>query len=121
MAAKAAVASESVANIGVDGEEFAARAGPEGAAARAYLRGTQGAFAAAQSSADAAAVLVGVLLDERPPFRLQTSAAATAFTGAKLADLRPPTSGHRLNRLLSGATREQVDASQKPYDAPTSR
>jgi NAD(P)-dependent dehydrogenase (short-subunit alcohol dehydrogenase family) len=82
-----AVASEFVANIGVDAEEFAARSGPYGQAARAYLRRTRGAFAAAQSSADAAAVLVGALLDERPPFRLQTSASATAFTGVKLADL----------------------------------
>ena len=54
---------------------------------RAYLERTAGAFAAAQSPADAAAVVVATLTDPEPAPRVQTSTTARQFVGAKLADL----------------------------------
>jgi NAD(P)-dependent dehydrogenase (short-subunit alcohol dehydrogenase family) len=82
-----AVASAFVANAGVDPQAMVAAAGPYGPAAAAYLQRTAGAFADAQSSADAAAVIVGVLQDAGSPFRVQTSDRARGFVGAKLGDL----------------------------------
>ena len=54
---------------------------------RGYLSRTSGAFANAQTSADAAASIVAVLDDPEPVFRYQTSETARQFTGLKLADL----------------------------------
>ncbi len=53
----------------------------------AYPRRSADASASAQSSADAAAALVGTLATERPAFQVQTSEAAAALVGVKLADL----------------------------------
>ncbi len=92
-----AVASEFVANVGVDVDRMAAEAGPYGAALAAYLQRTAGAFAAAQSPTDVAAVIVDALTAEQPPFRVQTSDGARAFVGAKLADL----DGARVTGLTS--------------------
>ena len=82
-----AVSTEFVANAGVDAEELAAASGPYAPALSAYLRRTAGAFAAAQSPIEVAAVIVKALTDEHPPFRIQTSDGARAFVGNKLADL----------------------------------
>ena len=82
-----AVASSFVANAGVDPHAMIAAAGPYGPAAAGYLARTAGAFANAQSSADAAAVIVSAVVDPGTPFRVQTSAVAAGFVGVKLADL----------------------------------
>lgn len=82
-----AVASSFVANAGIDPAAMVEAAGPYGPAAAAYLQRTAGAFANAQSSADAAAVVVSAVLDPATPFRVQTSPTAVAFVGLKLADL----------------------------------
>ncbi|SCG72613.1 SDR family NAD(P)-dependent oxidoreductase [Micromonospora inositola] len=82
-----AVASEFVANAGVDRDAAVAQAGVYAPALRAYLDRTAGAFAAAQSPADAAAAVVATLTDPEPAPRVQTSTTARQFVGAKLADL----------------------------------
>ena len=82
-----AVASSFVANAGVDPQAMVAAAGPYGPAAAGYLQRTAGAFADAQSSDDAAAVVVGVLEDVASPFRVQTSERARGFVAMKLGDL----------------------------------
>jgi NAD(P)-dependent dehydrogenase (short-subunit alcohol dehydrogenase family) len=84
----AAVASEFVANVGIpaDQKELTDRMGPYAPAAQAYLTRTAGAFANAQSAADAAAAVVAALTAERPALRVQTSDAARAFVAPKLAD-----------------------------------
>jgi NAD(P)-dependent dehydrogenase (short-subunit alcohol dehydrogenase family) len=82
-----AVASSFVANAGIDPAAMIEAAGPYGPAAAAYLQRTTGAFANAQSSSDAAAVVVAAVLDPTTPFRVQTSSTATGFVGLKLADL----------------------------------
>lgn len=86
-----AVASEFVSNVGLGegGSDLARlldRMGPYAPALENYLARTAGAFANAQSPAEAAAVIVAALTAERPPVRVQTSAAATGFVGPKLAD-----------------------------------
>jgi NAD(P)-dependent dehydrogenase (short-subunit alcohol dehydrogenase family) len=93
-----AVASEFVANIDIDRDAAVAAAGVYGPALRAYLARTGQAFAAAQSSADAAAVVVATLTDPAPPVRVQTSDAARQFVGVKLADL----DGGAVARLTGG-------------------
>ncbi|GAA0691219.1 SDR family oxidoreductase [Kitasatospora atroaurantiaca] len=83
-----AVASEFVANVGVDLAEAIASAGAYAPALEAYLGRTRAMFAsAAQSSDEAADTVLAALTAERPAFRLQTSDAARGFVGAKLADL----------------------------------
>ncbi|MGW0871137.1 SDR family oxidoreductase [Streptomyces sp. NPDC002740] len=62
-------------------------AGPYEAALKAYFAATAGLFEQAQSSADAAATVVGVLTADRPPFRVQTSHLARGLAAIKLADL----------------------------------
>lgn len=52
-----------------------------------YLARTRSAFAAAQSPADAAAVIVEAATTGTPRFRWQTSPLATGFAGLSLADL----------------------------------
>ena len=80
------VASEFVANVGFDPAQLEA-AGPYAPQLRAYIERTRGAFADAQTSEDAAASIVDVLTADKPAFRVQTSPAARAFSGAKLSDL----------------------------------
>ncbi|WP_319462012.1 SDR family NAD(P)-dependent oxidoreductase [Micromonospora sp. RTP1Z1] len=82
-----AVASEFVANAGVDRDAAIAQAGVYAPALRAYLQRSAGAFAAAQSPVDAAAAVVATLTDPEPAPRVQTSTTARQFVGAKLADL----------------------------------
>ena len=84
-----AVASEFVSNVGLseDRAGLLDRMGPYAPALQNYLARTAGAFANAQSPADAAAVIVAALTADRPPFRVQTSEGATAFVSPKLADL----------------------------------
>lgn len=83
----AAVASAFVANAGVDPATALSGAGPYAPALGAYLARTSGAFANAQSARDAAVVVVDTLRDPSPAFRVQTSDAARAFVGIKLADM----------------------------------
>ncbi|MGC4877801.1 SDR family NAD(P)-dependent oxidoreductase [Micromonospora sp. DT43] len=93
-----AVASEFVTNIGIDADAAIAAAGAYGPALRAYLARTGQAFAAAQSPADAAAVVLAALTDPTPPVRAQTSDGARQFVGVKLADL----DGSAVARLTGG-------------------
>ena len=60
---------------------------PYGEMLAAYLRRTQGVFATAQTSAEAAAVVVEAATTSQPKFRWQTSENARAFVGLTLADL----------------------------------
>ncbi|GAB2707381.1 SDR family oxidoreductase [Kitasatospora kifunensis] len=80
-----AVASEFVANVGLDPQAVAA-AGPYALALTTYLARTRNAFAAAQTPEQAAASIIEVLTAEQPAFRVQTSEAARGFTAVKLAD-----------------------------------
>lgn len=82
-----AVASEFVANVGVDRDKVLDTAGPYVASLKGYLDRTGTSFSGAQSPADAATIVVSALTDDKPPFRMQTSDWATQFTGVKLADL----------------------------------
>ncbi|MFI6151266.1 SDR family NAD(P)-dependent oxidoreductase [Kitasatospora sp. NPDC051170] len=82
-----AVASEFVANLGLDIPALLSEAGPYAPALQAYLSRTQTSFANAQTPAEAAAPIVTALTDERPAFRVQTSQWAREFSGTKLADL----------------------------------
>jgi NAD(P)-dependent dehydrogenase (short-subunit alcohol dehydrogenase family) len=82
-----AVASEFVANVGIDIPAALAAAGPYEQALRTYIERTVGAFANAQSAADAAETIVAVLEDDKPAFRVQTSDWARGFVGTKLADV----------------------------------
>ncbi|GLZ35030.1 short-chain dehydrogenase/reductase [Lentzea sp. NBRC 105346] len=82
-----AVASEFVANVGVDRETVLETAGPYAAELKAYLSRTGTSFAGAQTSDEAAATVLAALTDEHPPFRMQTSDWAKRFTGLKLSDL----------------------------------
>lgn len=82
-----AVASEFVANATEGRDASLAEAGPYAPLLDAYLQRTAGAFAAAQQPAEVAAVIERVLTEAEPPFRVQTSDAARAFVGIKLADL----------------------------------
>ncbi|WP_091056974.1 SDR family NAD(P)-dependent oxidoreductase [Micromonospora humi] len=93
-----AVASEFVANVGVDPDTAVTAAGPYGPALRAYLDRSAGAFAAAQSPTEAAAVVVATLTDPEPAPRVQTSAAARQFVAVKLAD----TDGLGVTALTAG-------------------
>lgn len=94
-----AVASEFVANAGIDLEAMLASAGPYAGPLKGYLDRTTAQFGAnAQSAADAGAVVAGALDLDPLPFRIQTSDAARAFAGVKLADL----DGSAVQRLTSG-------------------
>ncbi|PGH44858.1 short-chain dehydrogenase [Micromonospora sp. WMMA1996] len=93
-----AVASEFVANVGIDRDAAVTDAGPYGAALRAYLDRSAAAFAAAQSPAEAAAAVVATLTDPEPAPRVQTSAAARQFVAVKLAD----TDGLGVTALTAG-------------------
>ncbi|MFI2713472.1 SDR family NAD(P)-dependent oxidoreductase [Micromonospora sp. NPDC018662] len=93
-----AVASEFVANVGLDRDTAVAAAGAYGPALRAYLRRSADAFAAAQSPAEAAAAVVATLTDPEPAPRVQTSPAARQFVAVKLAD----TDGLGVTALTAG-------------------
>ncbi|RPF39066.1 SDR family NAD(P)-dependent oxidoreductase [Streptomyces sp. TLI_185] len=82
-----AVASEFVANLGLDVSTLLAAAGPYGPALEAYLTRTRQSFANAQTPAEAAAPIVDALTAARPPFRIQTSQWARDFVATTLADL----------------------------------
>ncbi|GEB63029.1 short-chain dehydrogenase/reductase [Sinomonas atrocyanea] len=78
----AAVASEFVANV-----ERPADVGAYGAQLEAYLARTSGAFAGAQTAADAGAAIADAATSTAYRFRWQTSEVAVRFVGASLADL----------------------------------
>lgn len=89
-----AVASDFVANVaGVltpHGEPAMPDTGiddPYAAMLQSYLARSRSAFAAAQSPADAAAVIIEAATTTTPKFRWQTSPGAAAFAGLSLADL----------------------------------
>jgi NAD(P)-dependent dehydrogenase (short-subunit alcohol dehydrogenase family) len=81
------VASEFVAHLEPSVPGLIENAGPYEAAFKAYFATTAGLFEQAQSSADAAAVVVATLTAENPPFRVQTSDLARELAGIKLSDL----------------------------------
>ena len=81
----AAVASEFVGNVA--GTTTPDVDDPYAPLLAAYLKRTEGAFANAQTPADAAAVVVEAATTSRPKFRWQTSDAAVAFAGLSLVDL----------------------------------
>ena len=80
----AAVASAFVENVERQG---VGADGPYDALLGAYLARTSGAFASAQSPADAARTVIEAVTTDAPRFRWQTSATAVAFVGRSLADL----------------------------------
>ena len=82
-----AVASEFVANAGIDPAAAVAEAGPYAPAVVAYLERTARSFAAAQSAEEVGGFIAGLLDVAQLPFRVQTSNAARAFVKPKLADL----------------------------------
>ncbi|MEU0060090.1 SDR family NAD(P)-dependent oxidoreductase [Streptomyces sp. NPDC006334] len=82
-----AVASEFVANLGLNVPALLAAAGPYAAALEAYISRTQQSFSTAQTPAEAAAPIIDALTVARPPFRVQTSQWARDFVAASLADL----------------------------------
>jgi NAD(P)-dependent dehydrogenase (short-subunit alcohol dehydrogenase family) len=82
-----AVASEFVPNIGLSSATMVAEAGVYGPALAGYLRTSGSSFSKAQSSKDAAAAIVEVLVSDAPPARAQTSDGARAFVGTKYVDL----------------------------------
>ena len=82
-----AVASEFVANIGVDRSALITAAGPYGPAIESYLSRVGDAFTHAQTPEEVADVVKAVLSLDEPNFRYQTSDAARQFVGMKLADL----------------------------------
>lgn len=89
-----AVASDFVANVagvltphGEPAVPDTAADDPYAAMLQSYLAHSRTAFAAAQSSADAAAVIIEAATTEQPRFRWQTSPGASAFAGLSLADL----------------------------------
>ncbi len=79
----AAVASEFVANVARPEEAD----DPYAALLTAYLRRSEGAFAAAQSAAAAGAAIAACATSADHRFRWQTSEGATAFVGMSLGDL----------------------------------
>ncbi|MFJ9629699.1 SDR family NAD(P)-dependent oxidoreductase [Streptomyces sp. NPDC101175] len=82
-----AVASEFVANLGLDLPAMLAAAGPYAPALEAYIARTQRSFGNAQTPAEAAAPIIEALTVARPPFRIQTSQWARDFVATSLADL----------------------------------
>ncbi len=81
------VAGEFVASLGPSVPGLVENAGPYEATFKAYFAGTAGLFEQAQSSADAAASVVGVLTAYEPVFRVQASEVARGLAAIKLADL----------------------------------
>jgi NAD(P)-dependent dehydrogenase (short-subunit alcohol dehydrogenase family) len=76
-----------VASSTLDPETVLATAGPYEPAFRAYRDWVaSGAVASAQTAAEVADVIVGVLTAEKPPFRVHTSEYARDYVATKLAD-----------------------------------
>ncbi|MEU8591265.1 SDR family oxidoreductase [Streptomyces sp. NPDC048664] len=84
-----AVATEFVANVGVDLQGAVAEAGVYAPQLSAYLNRTVAQFSgsAAQTPEGAAASVMEALTADAPAFRLQTSDWARGFVGTKLTDL----------------------------------
>ncbi|MET8629707.1 SDR family NAD(P)-dependent oxidoreductase [Kitasatospora sp. NPDC004669] len=82
-----AVASEFVANIGLDVPALLAAAGPYAPALQAYIARTQQSYGNAQTPAEAAAPIIDALTADHPAFRIQTSEWARDFVATTLADL----------------------------------
>lgn len=84
-----AVASDFIANAGVDPEVMLGGAGPYAAVLGAYLDRTMRQFSASmtQSPTEVAEVIIDLLGSTTPPFRIQTSTWARNFVGTKLTDL----------------------------------
>ena len=95
----AAVTTDFVSNAGIKQIELLAGAGPYRPALTRSLDRTMRQFdpSVAQSADEIAAVVVAALSDTAPVFRQQTSPAARALVGAKLADL----DGTRITGLTS--------------------
>jgi NAD(P)-dependent dehydrogenase (short-subunit alcohol dehydrogenase family) len=93
-----AVASEFVTNVGVDRDSIFDALGPYAPQMKSYLARTGTAFADAQTSDEAAAVVLAALTDEQPAFRVQTSARAVQVVGLKLTDL----DGSAVQAMTSG-------------------
>jgi NAD(P)-dependent dehydrogenase (short-subunit alcohol dehydrogenase family) len=83
------VASEFVSNVGVDPVAMFAEAGPYEPALQAYVSHVMAEFASdnAQTSQEAAEVVLNVLASDSPPLRTQTSPWAENFVATKLLDL----------------------------------
>ncbi|MDQ2723027.1 MAG: SDR family NAD(P)-dependent oxidoreductase [Actinomycetota bacterium] len=82
------VASEFVTNAGLDPETMLGEAGAYAGALRAYLTRVSSQFAGnAQPAAEVANIIVALLSDPAPPFRVQTSDWARQFVASKLADV----------------------------------
>ncbi|MGI8336457.1 SDR family oxidoreductase [Actinomadura scrupuli] len=92
-----AVASEFVANIGVDRSALITAAGAYGPAIESYLSRAGEAFTHAQPAEEVADLVKAVLSSDEPHLRYQTSDAARQFAGVKLADL----DGSAVRRLTS--------------------
>ncbi|MFF0430148.1 SDR family oxidoreductase [Streptomyces sp. NPDC004520] len=82
-----AVASEFIANLGLDLPAVLAAAGPYAPALQAYVARTRQSFGNAQTPTEAAAPIVDALTGDRAPFRIQTSQWARDFVATTLADL----------------------------------
>jgi len=83
-----AVASEFVANAGLDAKAMLASAGPYAEALGSYLRRVTGQFASKAQGAREVAELIATMLNAAAvPLRVQTSEAAREFVARKLQDL----------------------------------
>ncbi|MFF7751648.1 SDR family oxidoreductase [Streptomyces sp. NPDC007971] len=83
-----AVATEFVANVGVDLQEAVAGAGVYAPQLSAYVNRTVGQFLdGAQTAEGAAEAVIEALTADEPAFRLQTSDWARGFVGTKITDL----------------------------------
>ncbi|GAA2151385.1 SDR family oxidoreductase [Kitasatospora kazusensis] len=82
-----AVASEFVASQDIDLPALLAAHGPYAPALESYIDRALKSFGNAQTSAEAAVPIIGLLTADNPAFRVQTSGWASEFTGTKLADL----------------------------------
>ncbi|MEN3583634.1 SDR family oxidoreductase [Streptomyces sp. ZYX-F-203] len=83
-----AVASEFVANVGIDPERAIEAAGVYGPQLRSYVERTLGQFfEGAQTPEGAAESVIDALTTEDPAFRVQTTEWARDFVGMKIADL----------------------------------
>lgn len=97
-----AVASEFVANAGVDADAMIAAAGPYAPAMAAYAKRTLSQFANAAQPPHEVADAIRALLDApNPSFRSQTSPMSRSFVAAKLVDLD--------GSIVSGVTSTWLD------------
>jgi len=91
-----AVASSFVDNVGLDPRASPPN-DPYASALAGYLARAAQSFSAAQSAESAGAFVAELLDGDRPPFRVQTTDAARAFVGVKLAD----TDGSAVQRMTT--------------------